>query len=350
MRQWEYAKEPFDFKLFVCHILRRWHWVLLGALVGLLCIGGGYYIKNVTLADPAPYRVVDKYYVEYGVDPQILVSYSYFAGFTWDDWIKSDEWVNPVLNRLDFAMTKEELVSCLQAEIMSDVRVPYLTVTHPEREKALAIAEAYRESMIRFGETQKELVSIRLMDTEGPEPENRDVRVFRACVLGILVGAFLSWFFIGLFYLMDERVYVPEQLTLRYGVPAAGYLTARRKASPDLESNLKYLLRDKNTIGVVPVNAAVDPELLKQSLEELDLEKSYVGIGTPLQTPENGETLRQTDGNVLLISAKKDGGKAVQAMLHFCKVQDVPVTAVILVDASEGLIDFYRFRIWRSRR
>lgn len=339
MQHWEYAKEPFDLKLFVYHCVRRLSVVCLGALLGLLLIGGGYYLSKVVLAEPAPYQVVNKYYVEYGTDPQILNTYSYFAGYTWDDWIKSDEWVYPILEKLSFDMTKEELVDTLSAEIKSDVRIPYITVTHPDAAKAAEIAYAYEEAMIAFGGTQKELLSIRLMDTEGPVPEARDIRVLRACILGLVVGAFLAWFVVGFYYMLDEKVYVPEIFTYRYGVPAAGYINKKGELSADLGANLEHLLEGKEKIGIT----AVDDTLDLKSVEKILPPGEYTCIPGPLQVPASGNILRGMDGNLVLVQAEKDSGKAILALLHFCRIQDIPVTAAVLVNTNEKLITYYRF-------
>ena len=339
MQHWEYAKEPFDLKLFVYHCVHRLWVVCLGALLGLLLIGGGYYLGKVALAEPAPYQVVNKYYVEYGTDPQILNTYSYFAGYTWDDWIKSDEWVNPILEKLSFEMTKEELVDTLSAEIKSDVRIPYITVTHPEAAKAAEIAYAYEEAMIEFGGTQKELISIRLMDTEGPVPEARDIRVLRACILGLVVGAFLAWFLVGFYYLLDEKVYVPENFTYRYGIPAAGFVDRKGELSGDLAEHLEFLFSGKEKIGIT----AVDDTLDLKAVERILPVGEYTCIPSPLQVPESGRILREMDGNLVLVQAGEDGGKAILALLHFCKIQEIPVTAAVLVKADEKLIRCYRF-------
>ncbi len=351
MQQWKYAKEPFDLKLFVYQCARKLHLVCLGALLGFLMIGGGYYMAKVVLAEPAPYQVVSKYYIEYDIDPQILVSYSYFAGYTWNDWVTSDEWMEPVLEKLSFDMTKEELRESVSADIESDVRIVYVTVTHPEEAKAGEIAECYHESMAAFGESQKELVEIRVLDTRGPLPESRDIRVLRACILGIVVGAFTAWFLVGFAYILDEKIYVPEQIAGRYNVPAAGFCTDDGAVSEDLPINLKYLLAQKQRIGLTAVDEELDLTCVQKQIQEvLGETQELICVPSPMQVPESAEVLRSMDGNVLLIGAGKDSGKAVESLLYFCTLQEVPITAGVLVDAKKRLINYYRFQLWRNKR
>ncbi|MBR1930220.1 MAG: hypothetical protein IJ833_01920 [Lachnospiraceae bacterium] len=343
MYQLTYAKEPFDLKLFVYHCARRWKLFCLGALLGLALIGGGYFLMKVVLAEPAAYQVIDKYYVEYGTDPQIQLSYSYFAGYTWSDWVQSDEWVKPVLEQLSFPMTKEELVNCVSAELRSDVRIPYLVITHPDAQKALEIAEVYRESMFAFGKSQKELVEIRLLDTEGPAPVARDIRCVRACVLGLVVGAFVAWFLVGFFYLLDEKIYLPETCTYRYGIPTAGYLNREGGVSVDLADNLKFLLDGKEKLGVTAVDGGMDLQKTVEQLSGAGMVRESLCVADALHAHKLG-ALRETDGNLLFVRAGADGGKAVEATLHRLALQEVTVTAIVLTDVDERLLSFYRWK------
>ena len=40
MWQCKYAKEPFDLKLFVLHMMKMVKWIILSAVMGAVCIGG----------------------------------------------------------------------------------------------------------------------------------------------------------------------------------------------------------------------------------------------------------------------------------------------------------------------
>ena len=56
MWQCQYAKEPFDLKLFTLRCMRKLHWILLGCIAGALLIGGIYYLKNVTFGGKCPIK------------------------------------------------------------------------------------------------------------------------------------------------------------------------------------------------------------------------------------------------------------------------------------------------------
>ena len=349
MYQSEILREPFDLKLFVYHCARRLHLICLGALLGFMLIGGGYYLVKVVLADQNTYKLVDKYYVEYAADPQTAYNYSYFAGYTWNDWLTSDECTEQIRDSLSFEMEKEDLVTAVLAELKSDLRIMYVTVHQDDAAKAEEIAEAYRAYLEKFAQNQRELDGIRLIDRSGPELDPGDVRVLNACVLGLVIGVFFSWFFVGFKYLISDRIYLPETITTRYGIPAAGYISgvdlSDEKAvrpSDDLIVNLNYLFKDKK-IGLT----AVDPQLDLKAVEKILPEADYTLIPSPMQVAESTALLKNMEGRVLLINAGYDAHQAILALLHRTKLQDVTFDAAVLVNADERLINFYRGKSFR---
>ena len=318
MWQCAYAKEPFDLRLFVLRSIRKWKWILLGIVAGVVLIGGGYYLKNVTFGGRIPYEVTNKFYIEYAVDPETGDRYSYFEAYTWDDWMKSDTIVPGMLEKLSVEMPPEEFVTYYEASLPADLRIPYFTVAHPDKELAVEISEILAETMIAFGEAQLQIDSVEWMDMVGPELQFRDIRVARAIVLGAIAGFIVSLFAIAFLGILDERIYVPETFVYRYDIPMLGYVDLEGEVSAEVEANLTHLFGDLHEIG--EINAA-DAEALADSYE----------------------TLRAMDGNLLLVPAGEVTGKNIEYLLNQCKLQNITITAALLVDADSTLINQYRF-------
>ena len=131
-----YAKEPFDLKLFVLHGLKMVKWVILSALIGAVCIGGGYYLKKVTFGGHIPYVITNKLDVEYALNPETGLEYSYYVAYTWNDWIKSDVFFDDTLKASIPGMDKEEMLQFYTMTLPADVRNPYLEIRHPDKEIA----------------------------------------------------------------------------------------------------------------------------------------------------------------------------------------------------------------------
>ncbi len=318
MWQCAYAKEPFDLRLFMLRSIRKWKWILVGILAGMILIGGGYYLKNVTFGGRIPYEVINKFYIEYAMDPDAGDRYSYFEWYTWDAWMKSDKLVPGMLDKLSVEMAAEEFVTYYNATLPSDMRIPYFTVIHPDKEIAAEISEVLAEAVIAFGESQKEIESVEWMDMTGPQLQVRDIRTARAVVLGAIVGLCVSLLGIALIGIVDERIYVPETFAYRYDIPMLGYVDEEGMVSAEVEANLNRLFGSLHEIGEINVAEA---EALTDSVE----------------------TLRAMDGNLLLVPAGQVIGKNIEYLLNQCKIQNITITAALLVEADSMLINQYRF-------
>jgi len=345
MWQCPYAKEPFDLKLFTLRCIKNIKWIVLACIAGAVCIGGIYYLINVTFGGRIPYQVTKKYDLEYAVNPDTGETYSYYVAYTWNDWVWSDVFTEGLLKRLPEDMTKEEVIEYYEMTLPSDVRNPYLVVTHPDRDMAVALSEALSEELIVFAEAQKEIATIEVIDTIGPVPEFRDIRTFRAVILGAVVGTFFALFGLAVKMLLDEGIYLPETFYYRYQIPMVGYLDESGAFSEDVQQSMAYLFRDKKQIAVT----AVEPELDLTCVIESFKGKQAVCVPSILQVPEGLEILREKDGVLLLVAAGRGNGKAIETVLYLCKVHEIPVTAALLVDADRKLIHQYRFSL-RGRK
>ncbi len=341
----KYAKEPFDLKLFVLHGLKLVKWVLLSAFIGALCIGGGYYLKNVTFGGQIPYVITHKLDVEYALNPETGLDYSYYVAYTWNDWIKSDVFFDASLQENFREMSREEIVLFYEMTLPSDVRNPYLVVRHPDSRKAEALAGVLLARLETFAQEQKEIKSITVMDSSGPELEVRDIRTFRAVVLGAVLGTFFALFGLAFQLILGEGIWVPEMFTYRYQIPAVGYFDKDGSGSKEMEASVKYLFQGMDRVGIT----AVEPDLDLTTAKSFMTGKDIVCLPSVLQVPESLEHLRKMDGNLLLVRAGSGNGKAIESVLYLCRMHDVKITAVVLMDADHELIKRYRFQLFGNK-
>lgn len=342
MWQCEYGKEPFDMRLFALLCIRRLWVVLAGTLAGLILVGGIYYVKNVTLGGVIPYTMDSKYYLEYAIDPSDQQTASYFASYTWNDFLKSGDMLGQMLDSIKVPMTAQELADSFEAELVSDLRICYIHTTAQETEKVREIDRVTGEAIMAVGEQQRELEEVSLLDRGAPHLATPDLRTARACILGAVLGFFFSLFGLGLWVMLEERVQVPGTLALRYGIPVAGYVSSRGMLSEELEPQLDYLFQGREDIGVTAVNGELDLGSVTRVLASLKGKREYTAIPSLYQAPEAGDALRSREGVLLLVQADWDRGKAIEELLRQLRQLDIKVDAMLLAGADRRLIRQYQ--------
>lgn len=361
MWNWSNAKEPFDLKLMVLRLMKNIWIPIIAALLGAAIIGGGYYLKNVVWGGETRYELTQTYYVEYGTDPQTGNEYTYINDASWNNWVKTDWFTDRIweialkagMKPEAYGITKQELPGFLTADLPTDLRVPTATVETPDKELTAILGEALEQTFFAFGEEQKEIDAIRLVDETEVSVAERDIRTLRACILGAVLALFFTLLIMLLWFIADDSVRIPETFAFRYGIPMLGAVTEGKdgkKLTVETAENINYVFRDAlQSEGQIAVTA-VESETDLAAVAALLPEAEYVCIPGILQVPEAAEKLREAKGILLLVQAGAGNGKTVEQVLHNLKVQDCVVTGALLTDADERLLQAYRRPGYRRKR
>lgn len=339
---WEcnYGKEPLDIRLLVLRFLWKSPLILLAALLGALCIGGPYFLKKVTFGPAKEYEAVTDFYIDYAVQKN-GEEYTYFNQTTWTQLITDDIFTDKILTHMSETMagengqevslqekeeaagvTKRELTEYLYATMLSDTRIVTTTVTTHNPEWTMKIEKALILAMRDFGEEQKEIAGVRILQ----EPAEAslviaDVRTFRACMLGAVIFVFVTVLYLLLYFVLDEGIHIPAAFERRYGVPMLGTLH-----SPELSVLAKKLF-DKAPY-LVTADAKVDLEQVKGALAEK-------GMAAAVSEELSGKKL------LFIVKAGAHNGKLIEKTLDFYNKCGMEITAALLWDADENLIKIY---------
>lgn len=350
MKEWPYAKEPFDTKLFVLRFIKKIHWVLLGILTGALVIGGGYYLKKVVFGGPVEYDITTTYYIEYNnMDPVTGQMFNYTNDVTWGLWVVSDKFVDRTWQyALDagfqpqkYHIEKSDLKGYFTADLPTDLRIPTSTVTTPYEEVTEILNDALQLAFLDFAQERTEMGSIEITNETPLAVADKDIRTGNAVILGILIGGFLGTLMVTGLLIWDESPVLPERFTYRYGIPAIGYI-GKRTGEPSREclTNLAYLFPKKGeNICLVLGERSWGEKNLKK------FPKEYFSkvIAMEELNEENYEKLRGAVGILLVVPAQGCKGNVIRHMLHELKVQDCICKGALLADADSRLIQLYRF-------
>lgn len=342
-----YGREPFDLRLTVLRMLHHIWLIAAVTLLGTVVFGGGYYAKHVLLRGEGPYAAESLFRLEYAVDNVEDMMDVFINAATWNTYIKSKVFLDEVQAGLKgrVEITEQELADSMEAFVLTDVRMPSVTVTTDDPEKSGAIARAVEDAMVK-NLSFSEIASVTVLDPGEPYEVIPDVRPGRAFVL----SAVLSCFFVTVILLLmetgDDSIWLPRTIRRRYGIKAAGTLE-----SSQLPENMRYFFRKearpagKRGIAVCPALPGTDAEEALTKLKERcpgAVDETWFGTEYPLQ--EGGcEKLREAAGILLIVPAGRHVGKRLEHVLEYLEQQDCFVTAALLWKADEKLIRRYYF-------
>lgn len=358
MWEWSYAKEPFDMKLLVIRFIKNIWIPVVAALLGAAIIGGSYFLVADVFGGPDTYEVTSTYYVEYGIAPETGNEYTYINYVSWNNWIKTDYFVENIwscaleegLEPEKYGIEKDDLKAFLFGDLPSDLHMPTSKVTTGDPELTKILSVAVEKAFGMFAEDQKEIENIKVVDTTDVTVSDKNIRTFRACVLGGVLGAFFALIVMFLYYIADDGIYVPATFACRYGIPVLGTVAGygeEMHLGKGTAEDVAYRFKECKTIAVTSVEEETDLKAVAALLQ--DMEKEFICIPSILQVPEAAEKLRETDGILLLAESGICNGKQIEKALYQLKVQDCKVEGVLLTGVDERLLKTYELTGYRGK-
>lgn len=333
----EYAKEPFQFKLFVLKMLGKWQQFVLCTLVGSLLFGGTYYLYKVVYAPAREYEASATYYIEYAKDPVLGNEATYFNEYTLNSWVLEDVFIEQVQGLITREMDADELGTYLHVTLPSDVRVMQLKVVTAEPELTMELLNAYDVAFQAFAERQREINHITLQGmSEEAAQIKADIRTQRAFVLGGVLGLVIGGLYIMLKDLLDDGIFIPETITKRHGLKALG-----ADVSEELAANVSYAVRNCKRVAVTSIGDTPELPKVQAKFKEISVDTEWVLVPSMVQCPEAADVLRGCDGCVLVITAGKDKSTSIDRALSYYAQQDVKVIGAVLWNAEEMLLKRY---------
>ena len=348
-----YGKEPFDLRLTALRMLYKLPLIAAAALLGAVVFGGGYYGKNVLLRGDRLYAATSVYRVEYAVDNVEDMMNVYVNDMSWNTYLQSKLFLGAVQGHLARAgaagMGEEELAGAIQAQVLSDIRIPSTVVTTDSPEKSLAVARAVEEAMTReLAELLSEVDSVAVIDPCQAAPEVvPDVRPGRAFLLAAVLSCSFAVVALLLKETGEDSIWLPGSVWKRYGLKTVGTIESR-----ELAENVRYFFSRKGQAGeglyedvaVCAAQEGLDAEEVLERLKEACpglIGDGWFAVPWPVGEPEAAGRLRKAGGILLAVRAGSHAGRALERTLEYLGQQDCPVTAAILWEADERLIRRY---------
>lgn len=369
----EYLNKGMDLKRLALYLQKKIWLVVMLAILGATC-GGIIYQVVRAMKMPVEYTSVSKLYISFGNDENGDV-YQYYNGYTWNDLIDADPILDIVMSNLP-GYDADQVREATTAEILSDIRLLTITVKGDNEKFVREIRNAMESGLREYARNAEELNQIAVIRSGAPERVYWDERTTEACVTGAVILGILAVLIIGFSYVLDESVYVQEDLEKKYACRALGILTRNQKGlqpyARELKANLRYLMGEERTFAVLDMDNHADTRKLEverllntddedgllgtmpaaeedftwnvpggEKAPEVKSEWDIIAFNENILSGEECKKIRETSGVVILLPFGKDTGRKTSRILSFLKNQDCKVLGMVIAQADEEFLNRY---------
>lgn len=337
-------KEGVDVRLVLLLLLKKGITILVCTLLGVAAAGIIYMSIYMAAVGGAKYKCEAKFYIHFdNFDDKDYFDY-YYNGYCWDELLSSDMILGYAMEncseKYGLSQSDREFVDdCITADIQSDVRVLTIYIETPTEIDGLNIRQTIIDAIAHFQTVGEHIENIELIQQTDPKLEMIDNNIWRALVLGGVLGFVFAIIGVLIVNAYNRDIYLPSEFEKRFGIVCAGILLRGEKEEDlmefldgkgldekddpmgfhrELRDNLDYLMQSGN------VNAV--------SVSELAASEDVIY-----------KKLRPLDGIVLLFPQKKRNGMTLERIMHTLRVQQVKVLAGVMTDADGAFIRTYFF-------
>lgn len=382
----ESMKKGMDLKrLVLCFQKKLWLFIML-TVVGA-SLGGIIYQVVRAMHMPVSFEAVSKLYISFGVDESGEI-YQYYNGYTWNELLDTEPIVTRIMENLPGEYSREEVIGATKAEILSDIRLLTVTVEGGEEKFVREIQEAAETGLMNYAKDSEELKRIEVIRSEQPKRVYWDDRTVTACVAGGSLFAVITLLVMAFFYVLDEAVYVQEDIEKSYPYKALGLLTRNQKGlqpyARELKANVTYALGEKKKFALLDMGNHGDVRKLEME-RILNMEESDFMGGSPgtdeltwsiphekntkhrargsqeaaqeereeesgfeavpfqenVMSHEECKLIRELGGVVILLPFGEDTGRKLSRILSLLKNQDCRIYGMVIAQADEEFLNRY---------
>ena len=342
-------REPLNLKLLFLYLLKK-VWILLcGTILFALVFGGVYYLKNYVFAPAPQYVATSQLYLTYADD--VRLENVYINDYTWQILAATDACLDEVKKLLPFEADDAYLKSAATAGLESDVRLVTVTVTAESPERAVTIANAYEIAIQKLGEKMVDVDEVQIFSSAKDAVKKEwDNRTLRMSVTGAVVGFAFTLMILLFAFAVDDSVYLPETMEIRYDIPTLYVFDKQKNSIGSFEKaagieNIRKVLHGKQKVYLseISVEKDLNPDDAKAFAAKLSENgESILATEALTLSPEIADTLRNSDGVIVLVKAGAGNGKIIERSVRYLKIQEIPILGAVLYDVNKVALGRYQ--------
>ncbi len=314
MNERELEREGVDLKLVLLLLFKKVGIMIISALAGALLCGLLYGIWHSRAAGNRRYEARSQYYITFEeIEDKTFFDY-YYNGYTWNDLLSSDLILGYAMGLLPDGYDRKYVDDCVEAEILSDVRVLTTTASSKSAEEAASFQQAIEQAVVHYAQDGEKLARIEVIRSEEPVLEELADNMLRAAATGAAGFAAACVFCLLLRIAMQDAVYLPQEFEERFGIPCAGVDCDSMRG--ELAENEKRLCGGREYPAV-------------HMKELLGGEEAVFA------------RIREQGGMILAFPQGEENGKLLARAVHNLKLQDCSVVCARMTDADERLLKRY---------
>ena len=205
-----FMAERFDLRRFLLLSAGKLWWLLIGAVLGAVLAGGGYYLRHNMNPAPEVYRSDALYYITFTEGEQDTTQL-YYNDYTWNDVLDSDQ-IAGVAATMAGGITKEQIAAATRVPTMSDIRMIHVYVETGDPETAESIQNAMGIALGYFAHQTEGFEEIVQWDRQPAEVLKEANLINRWIIAGAVLGAICALLFVAFVYVMDNKVRLEKDL------------------------------------------------------------------------------------------------------------------------------------------
>lgn len=361
-----HMEEAVNLRSFYLRLLEKIWIIPLSAVIGAALCACIYTLVTVTFGPAKTYSSNAKLYISFAFDENKGTLVDYYNAYTWNNQLKTtDQVLQPVIDNLAEAgyvvvaeddlesaagqnvISRDELVSSIDLDIPSDVRIMVVTVTNRRKEVSDAILKATVSSLENYGEINEAFDSIQLLGSDEARLDKFTDRSVVATIFGAVIGFFAAIFALMLLDAVDDAVYVPEDCEKRYKLPVLGVLFDGEFKDSFFKNELvaayDKIVNGADEVVVISADSIENDEISAKDTEKLIkiLGSDRTSGGTkliPMAVPgsvlDNYRKIGTCAGVILCVPYGKRNGAMAEHIIAQLKKHECPVLGLVLVRAS----------------